>query len=206
MVAPMALCLRLACTLSATVIAAALSGCAIWAGPLLPTHPSTPTNNTVSAGSTLLDGWTLTTDPPTGVSVRLPTQPQVQNTTTTTEGGDTLPLRDYTLNLSDGRGTIEFTVADAPDRILDLDKGLQAVVAGAGSGGILTSSRHFDVDGHPAVDARYTTNVDGSPYVAFARLVADRGHIIIINTTGPFTQENSLNGTHQQILGTLHLI
>jgi hypothetical protein len=65
-----------------------------------------------------------------------------------------------------------FKVADAPDRILDFDKGLQAVVAATGTGGTVTSSRH----------------------------------IILVETGGPVAQENSLSGTHQQVLSTLHLI
>jgi hypothetical protein len=174
------------------------------AGPLLSAHPST--NDTVSADRPPLDGWMLTTDPSTGVSVRLPAQPQVENTTTNIDSGETLPLRQYSLNLSDGRGQALFEVVDAPDRILDLDKGLQAVAAATGTGGTVTSSRHLDVDGHPALDARYTTVIDGSTYVFFIRVVGDRGHIILVEAGGPVAQENSLSGTHQQVLSTLHLI
>jgi hypothetical protein len=120
----MAICPRLSCTLIATALAAALSGCA-FLGPILPTR--SPAGATPSAYKAPPAEWVLTTDPPSGVSAMLPVQPSVDNTSIRTDDGDTLPLRQYLVNLSDGRGQALFQVSDAPGRILDLDKSVQAV-------------------------------------------------------------------------------
>jgi hypothetical protein len=80
------------------------------------------------------------------------------------------------------------------------------VVAGTGTGATVTNSRHLTVEGHPAVDARYTTTINGSPHVVFARFVGDRGYLVLVETNGPIAQENAVDEAQQQILSTLHLI
>jgi hypothetical protein len=76
--------------LIAAAIITALGGCAFLTGPLLSAHPST--NDAVSADRHPLDGWMLTTDPSTGVSVRMPAQPQEENTTTTIDSDEPFRL------------------------------------------------------------------------------------------------------------------
>jgi hypothetical protein len=99
-----AVCLRLVGTLLTTATAAAVSGWAV-AGPLLaaPVSASRPTR-----------GWVLTTDPPSGLSIRLPTQPSVHHNTGTDSAGQPVAVRQYLVTLSDGRSVGLFQVAGAP--------------------------------------------------------------------------------------------
>jgi hypothetical protein len=180
----MVVCQRLWCVLVATATAAAISGCG-GAGP---------------------EGWVLATDSPSGLSARLPGHPSVQNNVGTDAGGEPVAVRQYFVTSSDGRSAALFSVAGAPGRVVDVDQALRLVVAGTGSGATVTRSRHVDVEGHPAVDARYTTTIDGQLHVVFARIISDRGYLVEVETNGPLPQENALNAIHQQILSTLHLI
>jgi hypothetical protein len=192
----MAVWLRLVGAVLITATAAAVSGWAV-AGPLLaaPVSASRPPR-----------GWVLTTDPPSGLSIRLPRQPSVHHNTGTDSAGQPVAVRQYLVTLSDGRSVALFQVAGALHRTMDLDKALRLVVAGTGIGGTVTSSRRLTVEGHPAVEARYTTTINGSPHVVFARFIGDRGYLVLVETNGPLAQENALKEAQQQILSTLHLI
>lgn len=196
--------LRFARTALRIVITVALVGVAAPACgfPMLPPRTANPDSGTEEVP---FSKWVSTTDPPSNISVLLPNKPTVKNTTTTDGNGATVPLRQYLVGLSDGRGEALFQVVDAPDRIIDLDKSVQSMASGVGSEGTVTSNRHFDLDGHPAVDARCTSTIDGSLYVVLLRLISDRGYMIMVATDGPIAQEGSLNRTHQQILQTLRI-
>ncbi|MGH3718276.1 MAG: hypothetical protein ACRDRI_05415 [Pseudonocardiaceae bacterium] len=198
----MAVHLRLARALALTAISLAVTGAAAPAGAatvLKPSHALITTR--VDAPS----GWMTTTDPVSGISVMLPGQPTVKNTTTTSANGDTLPLRQYILELNGGSRTVVFQVIDAPFRPIDFDKGLQLVASTQGNG-MVTTSRHFTLDGHPADDSRITGIIEGTPAVSLVRFVADSGYLVAILTVGRSTEESGLIPLHQEVLGTLHLV
>jgi hypothetical protein len=154
--------------------------------------------------------WVLTTDPPTGISIRLPVKATVENSTTTAHGaeGPSLPYRRYTAVFDGGEKVVFFGVVDLPSAQgrSFLDENLKSTVAATGSGGTVTSSKHLTVDGHPALDARFTTTLDGEKAVFFLRFVIDGTHLVIVETGGPVAAESDLTEKHQQALSTLHLI
>jgi hypothetical protein len=193
--------LRLARGLALTVISLAVTGAA---PASLATVLTPPTAFITVRAEDPPSGWVTTTDP-SGISVMLPGQPTVKNTTTTDADGKTLPLRQYSLLLSGGNRVVTFQVIDAFFRTVDFDKALQAM-ASAQPKGTVTSSRHFVLDGHPADDGRVTAIIEGTPAVYLVRLVADSGYLVGIMTLGAAPQESALTPFHQQVLGTLHLV
>lgn len=204
MVAVLPISLRLACTSVAVAVTVALNGCASVTGWL--PGATTPTAAPTSANVDPLNGWVRTTDPISGASVMLPAEPTVDNSPYKANDGTMIPMRHYEVALADGRGVSVFQVSDPVEQIIDLDSHFQALVNSMGPGSIVTSKRHFDLDGHPALDARFTYLEQGDPYVNLCRIVSDRGYLVLVGTIGPITQENALNGTHQQIANTLRLL
>lgn len=126
----------------------------------------------------------------TGISVMLPSAPMVGNGATTARGDKTeLPVRSYESQLSDGRGVILFHAIDAPGMIMDVDEALRGVASGV----TVTNSRHFDYQGHPAVDGRFTIPDQGRTYVNLIRFIADRGHLVAVQTVGTPGEESALS-------------
>lgn len=200
----MAVRLRLAGALVFTAISLAITGAAV---PANTATVLTPLAASITARADPPSEWVTITDPLSGISVMLPGQPTVKNTTTTSAVGETLPLRQYILELNEGSRVVLFQVVDAPFRQVDFDRGLQAqATASSQSNGTVTDSRHFVLDGRPADDGRITATVEGTPAVLLIRLVADKGYLVEVMTLGRITEEKALMSFHQQVLGTLHLI
>jgi ABC-type transport system substrate-binding protein len=172
----------------------------------------TPATTVITARADSPTGWVPITDPASGISVMLPDQPTVKNTTTTAADGGTLPLRQYLVQLNGGDRAVLFQVIDAPFRQIDFGKltralaSFQATTNGAVTNATVTNSRDFVLDGRPANDARITATIEGTPAVMLVRLVADDGYIVGIMTLGRATEENALISLQQQVLGTLHLV
>lgn len=194
---------RLVRVLALTAITLALAGAAAPASPATALTPPTAFT-TIPVEDPTPSGWATTTDPVSGISVMLPGQPTVVKTTTTDADGKTLPLRQYRLELNQGSRAVFFQVIDAPFRKVDLDKGLRGISTELK--GTVTSSRHFVLDGHPALDGRYTATVEGTPAVGLVRLVVDSGYLVGIMTLGTVAEERAMTQFHQQVLGTLRLI
>ncbi|MBV9139610.1 MAG: hypothetical protein JO115_01585 [Pseudonocardiales bacterium] len=205
----MAVRLRLAGALVLTALSVALTGAAVPANANTTTAP-TPPAASITAQADPPSGWVTTTDPVSGISVMLPGQPTVKNTTTTDANGETLPLRQYLLEFDGGNRAVLFQVIDATFRQVDFDKALQGAASAQSDGtvtdGTVTNSRHFVLDGRPAADGRITATVAGTPAVYLVRLVADNGYLVGIITLGKATEEDALMSFHQQVLGTLRLI
>lgn len=205
----MAVRLRLAGALALTALSVALTGAAVPATANTATA-LTPPAASITAQADPPSGWVATTDPVSGISVMLPGQPTVKNTTTTAANGDILPLHQYILELNGGSRVVLFQVIDAPFRQIDFDRGLQKLASSQSNGtvtnGTVTDSRHFVLDGRPADDGRITATVAGTPAVLLVRVVADNGYLVGIFTLGRITEENALMSFHQQLLGTLHLV
>jgi hypothetical protein len=205
----MAVRLRLAGAGALTVLSVALTGAAVPANATTATALTPPAAST-TASAEPPSGWVTTTDPASGISVMLPGQPTVKNTTTTAADGVTVPLRQYILELNGGSRVVLFQVIDATFRQIDFDKALQGAASSQPDGtvtdGTVTDSRHFVLDGRPADDGRITATVAGTPAVYLVRLVADKGYLAGIITLGRVTEENALMSFHHQVLGTLRLI
>lgn len=195
--------LRLAGALVLTAISLAITGATVPANTATALTPSAV--SIIAQADDPQSGWVTTTDPASGISVMLPGQPTVKNTTTTDADGNTVPLRQYMLELNEGSRAVLFQVIDVPFRHVDFDKSLQAV-ASSEPNGTVTDSRHFVLDGLPADDGRITATIEGTPAVYLVRLVVDKGYLVAIATLGRITEEKALISFHQQILGTLHLI
>jgi hypothetical protein len=203
---------RLACVLAFTAISLTLTGAAAQASPatgLAAPHPPAAVHVHDSTSE-----WVFTTDPASGISVKLPGQPTI-NTTAFTADGKSFPVRMYTRKLSKINGGIIFSVLDAPAGVtrpgpaeLDtaMDGFVQGVTSKTGGKGEITSSRHFDLDGHPAADGRFAFTTDkGTADVGVIRLVCQDNHLVMIATLGAADKENTMTRIHQKVLGTLQL-
>ena len=155
---------------------------AVAAAPASTASALTPPTAVITARADPPSWWLPTTDPASGISVMLPGQPTVKNTTTKAADGSTLPLRQYLVQLNGGSRAVLFEVIDGPFRPIDFDRGLQAVASPQAmtnatmTNGTVTNSRHFVLDGRPADDGRITAAIEGTPAVILVRLVADRGY------------------------------
>jgi hypothetical protein len=166
---------------------------------------STSAVATVHAEGAVSGDGVTTTDTPSGISVMLPGQPTVKKTTTAAADGTDLPLRQYLLALNGGNEAVLSEVGDAAFRTFHADKGLQGVFS-RWPGGTITSSRHLDINGHPAIDGRLTATMNGTPAVCLIRIVSDNGYVVRVFTLGRVTEENDLTALHQQVIDTLRLI
>jgi hypothetical protein len=150
--------------------------------------------------------WTETTDSPTGISVMLPGRATVEKTTTTDAGGKSHPFRLYTAEIDSSQGVL-FGIIDFSDGkyTYDFDKGLKGIVENTGSGGAVTNSRRLTVNGHPALDGRFTATFDDGTNVGLVRIVSAGKYVVVIETLGPLSNENELSPIHQRVLGSLRL-
>jgi hypothetical protein len=150
-------------------------------------------------------GWVTTTDPVSGISVMLPGRPTVKNTTATIVG-KSITSRTYSQEHSGAKGVIVFKVADVASGADDLDAAIQGTASTPEwSNGTVTSSRHFVLDGHPALDGRFTATINNRPIIGLVRFVSGSDYSVGILTVGVVTDENTLAQSHQQVLGTLQL-
>ncbi|HET9254343.1 MAG TPA: hypothetical protein VFO16_03950 [Pseudonocardiaceae bacterium] len=147
--------------------------------------------------------WVSTTDPDSGISVMLPGQPTLHKTTITINGKP-IATRAYVRKLTGSHGVIVFMVMDGAAGV-DLDAVMQGMTSTVGTNGTVTSSRHFVLDGRPALDGRSTFTLKNTPAVGLARFVSDGDRVVGIGTIGPVAEENTLTQVHQQALGTLQL-
>jgi hypothetical protein len=194
---------RLAWALAFTAISLAVTGAAAPASPA--TALTAPHAAITLHAQDPSSGWVTTTDPASSISVKLPGQPTVNKTTTTVEG-KSIPIRTYVRKLSRSNGVVIFRIADAATGPADLDAAMQSAASSTGSNATVTSNRHFDLDGHPALDGRFTaTTGKGTPVVGFVRCVSGDDHFVVIVTGGAVAQEDTLARVHQQVLDTLQL-
>jgi hypothetical protein len=194
---------RLAWALALTAISLAVTGAAAPASPA--TALTAPYTLTTLRAEGPPSGWVTTTDPTSGISVMLPGQPTINQTTTIAADGKSIQIRAYACNLSGSNGVVVFVIADGASGTADLDAAMQSITSTSGSNGTVTSSRHFVLDGHPALDGRFTVTIRDIPAVGLARFVSDSDHLVGIATSGPVTEEDTLARLHQQVLHTLRL-
>ena len=179
-------------------------------GTVVPARPATALAHpaavvTIDAKDPPSGSWVMTNDLASGISVMLPGEATVKNTTTPDADGVNVPVRQYILQLNGGNGAVIFEVGDAAHRSFDPDKGLQGI-SSAYPDGKVTASRHLIVNGAPAIDGRITATIAGTPAVCLARFIDDRGYVVGILTLGRITDESELTSLHQQVIKTLHLI
>lgn len=145
--------------------------------------------------------WVETTDAASGVTVELPGKAAVQKVSLPGDG-KTVNVRLYRVNIPDG--DTGFIVHDMPGDRQPLEEQLQGTldVYNDYSGAPLTSAdiQRTTVDGHPALDARLSTEGDGDPMVGFIRVIADDNHLVQVLTLGPEANEKALNEMHERIV------
>ncbi|HET9256080.1 MAG TPA: hypothetical protein VFO16_12875 [Pseudonocardiaceae bacterium] len=152
-----------------------------------------------------------TTDPDSGISVTLPGQPTIIKNTGTVDG-KSIPTRTYARKFTKPNGAAAFVVMDVPAGAgpLDYDEVMKGFIQGfasaSGTKASMTSTRRFDLDGHPAADGRFTFTADkGDSGVGFIRIVSDGNHVVMIETTGEARKEPTLTRIHQKMVNTLEL-
>ncbi|MFJ9855422.1 hypothetical protein [Streptomyces sp. NPDC101150] len=163
--------------------------------------PHRATAPTIAAGFKIpAVNWAEVTDPPSGITVRLPGKVKV------TESSDP-PCRDYSAEMTETHVLVLFTICDAAETPKMSD--LQAAAKGSTDGfrkqsdnvAIKSSTRETKFDGHPTLDLRLSTKAGGpdSSIGAF-RYISDDSHFIIAQTMGDAQNEKSLNSTHKQLI------
>jgi hypothetical protein len=191
---------RFACVLALTAISLTATGAAASASPA--TALSAPYAVTLHADPA--SGWVTTTDAPSGISVTLPGKPAVKKSTQDINGKPA-SMRVYTRKLSETKGVVRFVVLDSASNAADLDAAMQSLTSTAGTNGTVISSRHFDLDGHPALDGRFKSTINSAPAVGLARFVSAQDHFVGVATIGVADGENTLTRVHKQVLDTLNL-
>ncbi|WP_407288978.1 hypothetical protein [Streptomyces sp. BP-8] len=160
--------------------------------------------STVAAGINIpAVEWAEVTDPPSGVTARLPGEVKV------TESNDP-HCRMYSALTADTH--VVFAVCDLPET--PTMEGLHETAKGgtdsfrknSGNVAIKSSTRETEFDGHPTLELRLSTKEGGpdSPVGAF-RYIADDSRVIAAETVAYAQNEKSLNSTHKQLIAGIRI-
>ncbi|WP_327732531.1 hypothetical protein OG749_45375 [Streptomyces nojiriensis] len=147
-----------------------------------------------------------TTDPPSGITAELPGKATVRKATVSIEGKP-INTRAYIAETPDG--AVGFAVHDMPGDRYPLEDNLQRVLESymVNTAEPLTSSnvRKVTFDGHPALDARLTSETEGETLTGFIRLIADDKHLVQALVLGPEANEKALKAMHERLLAGLRI-
>ncbi|MEV6652157.1 hypothetical protein [Streptomyces sp. NPDC051219] len=149
--------------------------------------------------------WVKTTDSPSGITAELPGSSTVRKSAVPVDG-KIVDVRLYGVEVADG--FVGFVVFDLPGTQQDLDKMLQGSLEAYEqvTGETLTSSRirKSTVDGHPALDARLSTE-GGVRLVGATRFIADDAHLVQAVTLVPEANEKAMNQMHQRLIAGIRM-
>ncbi|MGW1895116.1 hypothetical protein ACWCP6_33480 [Streptomyces sp. NPDC002004] len=154
-------------------------------------------------GSADATQWAETTDPPSGITIRLPGKPVVSQFTKPTDG---MTGRLYMVKTDDA--VVGFAVFEVPGTRKNLDQGLHGFLDGynqdsSPSGRLKSTESHeATVDGRHALDAQLRAD-DGT--IGSARFIDDGDHFIQTVTIGTQEKEKPMAAVHQQLLDSLHM-
>jgi hypothetical protein len=112
----------------------------------------------------------------------------------------------YTVELDGGSKAMTLAVADKSYvGDADLHRFLRVYLDNVGPGATITTATDTDVDGHRALDGRYTMPLGGQEFSGFVRLVDDGKFIVYVMTAVPAADEAVGAQMHQQAVSTLKL-
>ncbi|MGD1223468.1 hypothetical protein AB9Q10_34165 [Streptomyces krungchingensis] len=143
--------------------------------------------------------WKEATDDPSGIAIKLPGKPRIQNLKTYG-----IQARHYSVRTSDG--VMYFMVVDVkstgPGDLKELVEGTRQGMAERLGGVAITSQKPVTMDGHTAVDA-HMNSLTGKRMVITTRVVAVDDRVVQVVTVGPKAHEKAVDKAQAQAVASL---
>ncbi|MFE1791889.1 hypothetical protein ACFW7J_26440 [Streptomyces sp. NPDC059525] len=142
--------------------------------------------------------WSEAADPPSGIKAELPGHPDASSEEAK---GDKPAYRVYTVPTIEG--FYQFSVMDIPNsteaQLPAAIRGIRSVMEKDVGKAATVSQEETTYKGHPALDARLAAG----PVVELVRVVGTDERVVVLESHGSDTSEQSLQANHQRIRDSL---